>query len=206
MASAFSAGAVTFSRNRSFPLPDIVTDEALMLSVKNGDVDRLSVLFERYHRPLFGFFYRMLEDHAAADDLVQEVFVRVLKYRHTFRNQASFEAWLFQIARNARRDFVRKHPGMETVDDHAELQAPGPAPSKQLEHQEDAAMLREVLSRLPSDKRELIVLSRYRGMDYEQLASLMNADVGAIRVRLHRAIRQLGDIFGELRGDRRHAL
>jgi RNA polymerase sigma factor (sigma-70 family) len=178
--------------------PDTVTDEALMLAVKNGDVDGLSVLFERHHRPLFGFFYRMLGDRAAAEDLVQDVFVRVLKYRHTFRPQFSFEPWLFQIARNARRDFARNLRAMVHLDDDLEVEAPAPGPGARFEQQQDAALLRKALGRLPADKRELIVLSRYRGMDYAQLAALLDADAGTIRVRLHRAIRQLGEIFCQL--------
>jgi RNA polymerase sigma factor (sigma-70 family) len=177
-----------------------VTDEALMLAVRDGDVDRLSVLFERYHRPLFGFFYRMGGNRAAAEDLVQDVFVRVLKYRRTFRDEGSFEAWLFHIARNARHDFVRRHPGMDTIDNGFDVAATAPGPATALERREDVGLLQEALRRLPADKRELIVLARYRGMNYEQLAALTGADAGTVRVRLHRAMRQLGKIFCQLRG------
>ena len=171
-----------------------------MSAVKEGDLDRLSVLFERYHRPLFGFFYRVLGDRATAEDLVQDVFVRVLKYRHTFRPPGTFEPWLFQIARNARRDFTRSHRVMDTLEEDLQVPATAPGPGARFEQQEDAALLKEALRRLPPNKRELIVLARYRGMDYEQLGALMNADVGTMRVRLHRAIRQLGDIFCQLQG------
>jgi RNA polymerase sigma-70 factor (ECF subfamily) len=185
-----------------------VTDEALMSAVKDGNLGHLSVLFERYHRPLFGFFHRLLGDRGAAEDLVQDVFVRVLKYRHSFRSQGSFEPWLFQIARNARRDFMRSRRPMDSLDEEMEIAAATPGPGVRIEQQQEAALLKEALRRLPPHKRELIVLARYRGMDYEQLAAMMNADVGAIRVRLHRAIRQLGDIFCQLRGggERRHGV
>jgi RNA polymerase sigma-70 factor (ECF subfamily) len=76
-------------------------------------VDRLAMLFDRHHRALFGFFYRMTGDRPAAEDLVQEVFVRVLKYRAAYREQGSFKAWLFRIARNARHDFASHHPPVE---------------------------------------------------------------------------------------------
>jgi RNA polymerase sigma factor (sigma-70 family) len=182
------------------------TDEALMRAVRDGDVDCLTGLFERYHRPLFGFLYRMTGSRAAAEDLVQDVFVRVLKYRQTYRDTGSFEAWLFHIARNIRHDFAKKHPTMETIPDDMEMAATGASPGLRLEQHEDAALLREALKRLPADKRELIILARYRGLTYAQLGALMGADAGTMRVRLHRAVRQLEEIFSQLRGSTRHAL
>lgn len=182
------------------------SDEALMRAVRDGDVDRLTALFERYHRPLFKFLYRMTGSRTAADDLVQDVFVRVLKYRQTYRDTGSFEAWLFHIARNTRHDFVKKHPAMDRIPEDMDMAATGPSPGRRLEQQEDAALLREALRRLPADKRELIILARYRGLTYAELGALMGADVGTMRVRLHRAIRQLEEIFSQLRGSAGHAL
>jgi RNA polymerase sigma factor (sigma-70 family) len=182
-----------------------VTDEALMLAVRDGDVDRLSVLFERYHRQLFGFFFRMLDDRATAEDLVQDVFVRVLKYRHTFKD-GTFKSWLFEIARNAGRDAWRRPVG-DSLDTAVDMATSSPGPVTQFEQREEALLLKEALRRLPADKRELIVLARYRGLDYGQLAVLMQSEVGTMRVRLHRAIRQLGDIVCQLQqGSSRNAL
>ena len=183
-----------------------MTDETLMLAVKAGNLDQLSGLFERYHRPLFGFFYRLLRDRTAAEDLVQDVFVRVLKYRHTFRERTSFKAWIFHIARNSRRDYARRHPGTDRPGDDEDTPADEPGPDIGFENREEVALLQQALRRLPADKRELIILARYREMNYQQLAAVMEIDERTIRVRLHRAIRQLGDIFHELRGTTRHAL
>lgn len=177
-----------------------------MLAVRQGDLDSLSRLFERHHRPLFGYLYRMAGDRVAAEDLVQDVFVRVLKYRHTFRDEGSFERWLFQIARNVCRDFAGSRFTMDVLDDDMAIEAREPGPGAAFERREDAALVREALRRLPADKRELIVLSRYRGMSYDQLAELLQAEAGTIRVRLHRAIRQLGEILCELQRGTRCAL
>ena len=198
---------VTLSGPREFLISEeIVTDEALMRAVRQGDLDSLSRLFERHHRPLFGYLYRMAGDRVTAEDLVQDVFVRVLKYRHTFRNEHSFERWLFQIARNVGRDFAGGRFTTEVLDDDMEIETGEPGPGAAFERREDAALVRQALRRLPADKRELIVLSRYRGMTYDQLAELLQAEAGTIRVRLHRAIRQLGDILCELRGGARCVL
>src|SRR5215469_9163180 len=85
------------------------TDENLMLAVRGGDVSKLGLLFDRHHRVLFDFFARMTGSRALAEDLVQDVFFRILKYRATFREDSRFKAWMFHIARNARVDYYRKH-------------------------------------------------------------------------------------------------
>src|SRR5579872_1362844 len=85
------------------------TDEQLMLAVRNGDVGQLAVLFDRHHRLLFDFFAKLTGSRAVAEDLVQDVFFRILKYRETFRDESRFKAWMFHIARNARIDYYRKH-------------------------------------------------------------------------------------------------
>jgi RNA polymerase sigma-70 factor (ECF subfamily) len=168
---------------------NVVTDEALMLAVRNGDLERLSVLFERYHRRLFGFCYRMMDEPATAQDVVQEVFVRVLKYRKTYRDSGSFESWLFQIARNACNDFLKKRLTFHSVDDIPGTAMSDPGHEARYQQREEIAVLRQALRQLPPEKRELIILSRYRGMTYEQLAKLMDADAGTMRVRLHRGLR-----------------
>ena len=90
-----------------------MTDEALMLAVRDGQVGRLGQLFERYHMALFDFLARTTGDRAAAEDLVQDVFVRILKYRQTYRNDSRFETWVFRIARNARADYFKSQRATE---------------------------------------------------------------------------------------------
>jgi RNA polymerase sigma factor (sigma-70 family) len=79
-----------------------MTDEALMCAVRAGDLNQAGELFERYHLLLFDYLSRMTGDAGAAEDLVQDVFIRVLKYRSTFRDDAPFATWVYRIARNAR--------------------------------------------------------------------------------------------------------
>ena len=84
------------------------TDQQLMLQVKGGDVGRLAELFERHHVRIYHFCYRMTGNEATSQDLVQEVFMRVLKYRETFRDDSSFLPWLYRMARNASIDHFRR--------------------------------------------------------------------------------------------------
>jgi RNA polymerase sigma-70 factor (ECF subfamily) len=176
-----------------------VTDELLMRAVQGGDLDALGELFERHHRPVFHFLSRTTGDAAAAEDLVQEVFVRILKYRHTYDGEGQFDTWLYRIARNARADHFRKRvPAPAPVDEAADLPADAPGPIQQLEHQVDLRQLEQALSELPEEPRDLLVLARFHGMPYEQIARTLGIEIGAVKVRVHRAMKQLRSRFHRL--------
>jgi RNA polymerase sigma factor (sigma-70 family) len=176
-----------------------VTDEQLMRAVRDGDVSRLGVLFERYHLPLFDFLSRMTGNQTVAEDLVQDVFVRILRYRSTFRDEGTFETWLYRIARNARVDYFRSRRPSESIEDSAmEIAQSGEGPAELVEREREVARLRRALLLLREDKRELIVLARYRAMKHEQIADLLGIQVGAVKVRLHRAVQELREIFLQL--------
>jgi RNA polymerase sigma factor (sigma-70 family) len=166
-----------------------------MHAVRTGDVAELGILFERYHRPLFDFLARMTGNAATAEDLVQDVFVRVLKYRATWRDEGKFETWLFRIARNARADYFKARVANAPIDEAAEHPSHVPLASETLARDREVARLQRALMLLREDKRELIVLARYRGMKLEAIADLLGVEVGTVRVRMHRAVKELRDIF-----------
>lgn len=176
-----------------------MTDELLMQAVQGGDVDALGELFERHHRPVFQFLSRTTGDPTLAEDLVQEVFVRILKYRHTYDAGNAFETWLFRIARNARADHFRKRaPMANPVDDALDVATPEPGPALQLERQLDARQLDRAIRQLGDDARDLLVLARYHGMPYDRIADALGIEVGAVKVRVHRAMKQLRALFFKL--------
>lgn len=181
------------------------TDDELMVQVRDGDVAPLGALFERHQVPLYNFFLRLTGRAAISEDLVQEVFLRVLKYRHTYRGQGQFRTWLYQIARNARADHYRKRwRETELADDKAAaLPSLGPMASDLLETAQDAALLRAALDRLPGDKREVLVLSRYHEMRYEEIGRVLGCTEGTVKVRVHRAIKELRDIYRQMVRERR---
>jgi len=166
-----------------------------MNAVRQGDVSKLGVLFERYHRPLFDFLARMTGNAAAAEDLVQDVFVRVLKYRATWRDEGRFETWLYRIARNARADYFRSRTADAPIDEAAEHASLAPLAFETMARDREVARLQRALMLLREDKRELIVLARYRGMKLETIADLLGVEVGTVKVRMHRAVKELRDIF-----------
>jgi RNA polymerase sigma-70 factor (ECF subfamily) len=142
----------------------------------------------------------MTGDRPASEDLVQEVFFRILRYRHTFKEGTSFVTWMYRIARNAQADRFRKNGreiGLELQQEH---RAPQPSAAESLESEQEAALVRRALSKLPEDRRELLVLSRFQNLRYEEIGELLGCQAGAVKVRIFRALGELRQIYFELRG------
>ena len=177
------------------------SDETLMLAVKRGDTEMFSVLFQRYHPRLFAFFYRMTGDASSSEDLAQDVFVRILKYRSGFDAKNRFRAWMYQIARNVRADYFRKGQ-TDSLPVHHSTVAHQPSPSQDFERHEQTTTVQKALLALPEDKRELLILARYEEMPYETIAALLEVDVGTVKVRIHRAVGELRKLFLKMSGEK----
>ena len=177
------------------------SDHLLMTEVRDGDTRKLAVLFERHHKALFNFFLHMNGDRDLSEDLVQDVFFRMLRYRHTYDPKHAFTGWMYQIARNAGVDQVRKRKAAEVVDidsfveRRAELVSSSPGPEESASRGQDLALLRRAMEQLPEDKREILVLSRFQGMKHEDIAEVLGCEVGTVKVRVYRAIRALEQIY-----------
>jgi RNA polymerase sigma-70 factor (ECF subfamily) len=135
-----------------------------------------------------------------SEDLVQDVFYRVLRYRHTFKPGSPFKSWLYQIARNARHDsFDPRMP--QAVDDTAlEMHAAQHAttPKDMVAEEQEAKLIRRALLKLPEEKREVLLLSRYQGLKYEEIGKLMGCETNTVKVRVFRALAELREIFEQL--------
>jgi RNA polymerase sigma-70 factor (ECF subfamily) len=183
-----------------------LNDESLMLAVRNGDTHQLGILFKRHYPPLFDFFCRMTGNRAVSEDLVQEVFFRILKYRATFRSGNRFTTWMYQIARNARIDFF-KNRRLDAEFEEETIAGPPDVPSesspgRDLERRQEAQHVRNALLMLSEDKRELLILARYRELKYEEIADMLGIDAGAVKVRVHRAVKELRDVYLKISGEK----
>jgi RNA polymerase sigma factor (sigma-70 family) len=178
-----------------------LSDDTLMRAARDGDISQFGVLFERHHGRLFEFFYHMTGDRSVSEDLVQDVFVRMLRYRKTFSEQSHFKSWMYQIARNARIDHFKKH-GSEKTSRATEVEAAGSAYHPRIEQAQHTAILERALLELPDEKREILILARYQEMKYEQIAELLGIQVGAVKVRVHRAMAELREIFLRMSGEK----
>jgi len=168
------------------------------MQVRAGDVEQLSILFERHHGKLFGFCLGILGNRESARDLVQEVFFRLLKYRESFRPEAPFAPWLYRLARNACIDHLRKSGRERPAEPDLDRPDPTPLIPEELERREELAKLQAALARLPEDKRELLLLARSGTLSYEQIAALLGCSVGALKVRVHRALQLLREAYARV--------
>ena len=173
-----------------------MTDEQIMEAVKNGDLEQASILYARYHKRIFNFLARITFDREQAEDLTQNVFLRLLKYRKSYKDGMRFQSWIYQMARNAFSDYyqVHKNKYSQMVD----VQHIGNKASSvldEMEQTEKEELLNRSMALLSEDQRELLVLTRYQYMKYEEVAQMMDTTVANIKVKVHRAIAKLREHY-----------
>lgn len=173
-------------------------DHLVMQKVKAGEVDQLGLLFEKYRRALFGFFFNRSQDTALSEDLVQNVFMRILRYRHLYKDSGDFKAWLFQIARNVLFDHHKKKrlPTSDSIDDwQDQLVDKNHIRSQEMIQKEELQELRKALDQLPSEKRDVLIMSKLQGMSYKDIAQQLNCTEGNVKVKVFRALKSLKAIY-----------
>ena len=171
-----------------------------MEKVRDGDLARLSLLFERYKRPLYGFFYGMNKDQELSEDLVQNTFLRILKYRHLFRGEGDFKTWMFHIARNVSHDHFRKNKIRirENVENWEERLGHEENKFTEMRQFEEKEMLSMAMDKLSEGKREVLLLSKYQEKKYKEIGEILGCSEGAVKVKVFRALEELRVIYRQL--------
>jgi RNA polymerase sigma factor (sigma-70 family) len=167
-------------------------ENRLMRLVREGDLDKLTILYNRYAKPLYAFFFRLTSNPTASEDLVQNVFMRVLKYRGNFRDEGRFSTWLFAIAHNVKNDYLRRilrrrdefSAGRHDPEDPGDLAA-------DVEKSERTAALRQAIERLSPVQREALVLFRIEGLKSREIAGILNCSENTVKARIFRALENL---------------
>lgn len=173
-----------------------VSDEALMKGLSEGQMSCAAQLFERYHLRIFNFFLRLTGNRTLSEDLTQTVFERLIRYRESYVGGRSFRSWIYQIARNVRIDEAVKRKQHMVVLKSPELKPESSAPaSRQLEVREEEQRLHRAMGHLSDEQREVLVLTRFQQLKYKEVAQLLQTTEGAVKVRVHRAIKELRDIY-----------
>lgn len=171
-----------------------ISDEEIMRQVAEGDLDQLKELFERYQNWIYNFFFQMKPDSALCDDLTQNVFVKVIRYRGSYQG-GKFSSWIFTIARNMFADHYRT---MQKTADHIEVEAMADiTPASDDDQSEEVLHLRKVLRELSVADRELIVMSKYQGMKYQEIARQIGSNENAVKTRIHRIVKRMRTLYFE---------
>jgi RNA polymerase sigma factor (sigma-70 family) len=176
-----------------------MTDEQIMEAVKNGDLQQAALLFDRYHLRLFNFLARLCADRDLAEDLTQNVFLRLIKYRGSYKPGLRFQSWIYQVARNVFSDHyqAQKNKKSEFVD--VEKVGEWVANEEEGNHMEEQEkILERSMAMLTEEQRELLVLTRFQHLKYEEVAVIMETTVANIKVKVHRAIAKLREHYFEL--------
>ena len=184
---------------------DPASDAAIMLRVAAGDEAGFNYLVERYHRPMIHFLYRMVRNQAVAEEMAQEVFLRVYRSRESYRAEAKFTTWLYRIATNLAVNHARdtKHersaqavyldapdPETGTTPDVADDE---PSVEQRMLREERMAAIRTHVMALPERQRMAVLMHKYQGMDYRQIGEVLKLSESATKSLLFRAYQSLRD-------------
>jgi len=177
------------------------SDTELMLAFKAGDGEAFRVLVERTSGQLINFFYRLTWSREVAEDLSQEVYLHIHRFRDGYEARAKFSTFLYSVARNCWRDYVRKikrRPRTRSIEGKSEeagllmnMTGGEASPGAALEKQETLAEIREALQTLSEGLQLVFVLCEEKERTYAEVAEIMNIPVGTVKSRLHTAIQRL---------------
>lgn len=179
------------------------TDEELMQGVQMNQADAARHLFERYKNRIYGLFRQLTYgDTELSEDLTQDVFERMIRYRSSFRQGNSFRNWLFQIARNVQIDHVKARKRQEILSQEGQsFMQDAMDPYLTIFKQEENDRLHRAINRLKSTDRELIYLSKFEKMKYRDISQITGQSENSVKVAVHRALKQLKNEFFNPKND-----
>ncbi len=171
------------------------TDERLMLEVQKGDMAAFEALYERYRKRLFHFILRFVREKTLAEDILQETFLRLLKGKKRFRKDSRFSTYLFTITRNLCLDTLksweRKHVFISQENHLEEATDKSKGPDKILEETEMGMVIQNEIQALPPDQREVLILSKFSGLSYDEIAQILESTPAAVKQKAYRAMLSL---------------
>jgi RNA polymerase sigma-70 factor (ECF subfamily) len=193
-----------------------ITDEELVVRSVNGDVDSFNQLIRRWERPIYALAYRTIGREEDARDVCQDTFLRAFRALNGFKGEAKFSSWLYRIALNLCRDWMRRQRRAPTVQmpedvDVAELvAAQGPTESIEtlVARKELGRAVATAMARLPEEQRTAIILKEYHGLTFQEIADLQGCPLSTVKTRLYqglsvirRQLEQGGMSVADIRGE-----
>lgn len=182
------------------------SDKELVEAFKAGDAEALGLLMERHRDALYGYLLRLTSRPDAADDLFQEVFLKLVRNPAAYNEREKFRAWLFTVARNAAMDRFRRESsrGEVPLEGDGEKAGPGdfaasadPGPAEAFYNKDLGQRIEEALSSLSADQREVFYLRHYSGLSFKEMADMLGVPIGTVLARMSRAAARLREKLGD---------
>ena len=172
------------------------TDEELVARSRSGDAESFNQLINRWERPIYALAYRVIGREEDARDVTQETFLRAFRGLAAFKGQAKFSSWLYRIALNLCRDWIRrkKRSPMATLPEDVELEdlASDAGPTETVEdlvsRRELSELVEAAMARLPEEQRTAIILKEYHGMTFQEIADLQGCPLSTVKTRLYQGL------------------
>jgi RNA polymerase sigma-70 factor (ECF subfamily) len=167
------------------------TDEQLALRVQRGELDAVSILYERWKQGLYRFCFRMVLDASAAEDIIHDAFVMLIARREQVQSPAALRSWMYAVVRNGALAWLqRTKRNRPLTDDDDEVMDESSLPMM-LETEERSEQITALLDALLPQYKEVLLLREYEGMEYEQIAIVTGSSVSAVKSRLFKARKAL---------------
>jgi RNA polymerase sigma-70 factor (ECF subfamily) len=176
----------------------VETDEELVTAFRAGDSSAFDQLVKRWERKIQGAVYRIMGSGEDAKDLTQETFLRAYRGVATFKSEARFSSWLYQIPLNLCRDRLRQRKGrtLVSIDDldaasSARLERKTSTAQDVVEARDLSRLVSTAMASLPEEQREVIVLKEYQGLTFQEIADSLRVPVSTVKTRLYRGLVQM---------------
>jgi len=180
---------------------DRMSDEQLMLMFQYGNHAAFALLFERYRMPIYNFALRMLNERTAAEDALQETFLRAIGAAHTYEPSAKFRTWLFTVARNCCLNVLRKRPMLPLIMEGQIESALGSDPQAMASQTDLLSHVEAAVAALPVAWREAFLLRYRHGLEYAEIAEATKLPLGTVKTHIHRARLRLVEEMQRLLGE-----
>lgn len=184
-----------YSFQKTQPVQDLMSDGVVMQKVKEGDLSQAALLFQKYHRKIYHYLGKMSGDYHLAEDLTQNVFIKMIQYKNTFNPEMNFESWIFRIARNSFLDHTQQKKNVVYTDMEPYQHLSDTDEQEQPEQEE---RLHQALANIPADDREILVLTRFQKLKYHEAAAILGITETHVKVKVFRAIEKLRTSFFQL--------
>lgn len=185
--------------NKMFEL----TDEQLCMNYVNGNRLAFEMLVDRWEKQVFGLVYRSIRDKESAEDLTQDIFIKVFKSMRYFRGESSFKTWIYRITLNTIIDYQRKMKktknriDLKYFDSNLQLKSNERNAEERLSDEGKINAVRSAISKLPQGQRAILLLKEYSGLTFEEISRVLSCPVSTVKSRLYKSLKKMKSFLEE---------